>query len=142
MFKNILLPFDLADETGSSQLIKVAETLSAGEPADVHLLYVDQTNVHGSFPNLGGKTHEQHCKEGKEALARMAKALPGNLNGSSHWREGIPHDQILETAKYLGIEVIVMMASKPGMCSYFIGSNSERVVRHAHCSVFVIREIT
>jgi len=31
------------------------------------------------------------------------------------------------------------MASKPGLANYFIGSSAERVVRHAGCSVFVIR---
>jgi nucleotide-binding universal stress UspA family protein len=33
-----------------------------------------------------------------------------------------------------------MMAGTPGLSSYIIGSNAERVVRHAECSVFIVRD--
>lgn len=55
-------------------------------------------------------------------------------------REGIVHDQILEQAAEIGADAILMVAQRPGLSSYFIGSAAERVVRHAKCSVFILRQ--
>jgi nucleotide-binding universal stress UspA family protein len=54
-------------------------------------------------------------------------------------REGSAHDQILEESHENGVDAILLMAKRPGFSSYFIGTTAERVVRHADCSVFVIR---
>ena len=54
-------------------------------------------------------------------------------------RNGSVHQEILEEAKKIDADAIVMMATKPGLSSYFISSTAERVIRHAKCSVFIIR---
>jgi nucleotide-binding universal stress UspA family protein len=46
---------------------------------------------------------------------------------------------VLEEAKEFGADLVVMSSHDPGLRTYFIGSNAAQVVRHAHCSVMVVR---
>ena len=55
-------------------------------------------------------------------------------------RQGAPATQILEAAEEIGADMIVIRSHDPGMSNYFLGSVAGRVVRHAHCSVLVVRQ--
>ncbi|MEP4424264.1 MAG: universal stress protein, partial [Nitratireductor sp.] len=46
---------------------------------------------------------------------------------------------ILAVAKEKQADVIVIASHKPGLQDYLIGSTAARVVRHAACSVHVMR---
>ena len=140
MYKNILVPLDLSHKEQVVELGQIAASLAAGGNADLHLLYVDQSFVHrAGNPQFDEKTHEVHRKDALKEMEDLLSELPENLRVSTIYRSGPAHDQILETADQLSSDVIVMMARKPGISSYFIGSNAERVVRHAPCSVFIVR---
>ena len=39
-----------------------------------------------------------------------------------------------------GIDLIVMRSHRPKFSTYLLGSNAAHIVRHAPCSVFVVRE--
>jgi len=45
----------------------------------------------------------------------------------------------LQTAEEIDADLIVIASHEPGFSDYFLGSTAARVVRHAHCSVFVMR---
>lgn len=140
MYSNILIPLDLSHKEQASELGQVAETLAAGNKARVHLLYVDQSFIHrAGYPHLDQSDFVRHRQDALQQMSNLLAGLADNLEVVTHCRNGTAHDQILETAAELQADAIVMMARKPGISSYFIGSNAERVVRHAPCSVFVIR---
>lgn len=46
---------------------------------------------------------------------------------------------ILDYAEDNGADCIIIASHKPGLEDYFIGSTASRVVRHAKCSVHVVR---
>ena len=46
---------------------------------------------------------------------------------------------ITEYAKTHGADCIVVASHKPGIKDFFLGSTAARVVRHAHCTVHVLR---
>ncbi len=46
---------------------------------------------------------------------------------------------ILEYAASCGADLIVVGSHKPGLRDYFLGSTAARIVRHAPCSVHVLR---
>ena len=141
MFKQILVPVDLSHEDHIQRLIQVAEKLASDEGATLNLLYVDQSLIHGAgYPHLDKSSVAAHQKDAIATMEKHLQELPVGITGKSLCREGTAHDQILETASKIKADAVVMMAKKPGLTSYFIGSNAERVVRHAGCSVFVIRE--
>jgi len=140
MYSNILIPLDLSHQEQALVLGSVAEKLAAGDPARIHLLYVDQSFIHrASYPQLDESDQKNHSLDARQQMSQLLTHLTENIEVMIHCRNGTAHDQILETASDLQVDAIVMMARKPGISSYFIGSNAERVVRHASCSVFVIR---
>ena len=55
-------------------------------------------------------------------------------------RFGSVYREALKFARDVGADLIVMGAHKPGMADYLLGSNASQIVRHAKCSVWVMRE--
>lgn len=54
-------------------------------------------------------------------------------------RSGHPTRAILDLAKNGAHECIVIASAQPGWSHFFLGSTASGVVRHAHCSVHVLR---
>lgn len=54
-------------------------------------------------------------------------------------RHGYPTRTILDEAKDGGYDCIVIASAQPGWAHFFLGSTASSVVRHAHCSVHVVR---
>ena len=46
---------------------------------------------------------------------------------------------ILDTAKRIGANLIVVQSHRPELTDYLLGPNAAHVVRHADCSVMVVR---
>ncbi|SFF98349.1 universal stress protein [Neptunomonas qingdaonensis] len=142
MFKNILIPVDLAHEEQFSRLMAAAVLLIGSNKAQIDLLYVDQSLIHqGSYPYLDNKTYAEHKKDATERLEYLIQTVaPAHVTCVTHIRQGAAHDHIIEEAKLQQSDAILMMAKRPGIASYFLGNTAEKVVRHADCSVFVIRD--
>jgi nucleotide-binding universal stress UspA family protein len=52
---------------------------------------------------------------------------------------GIYHE-LLQEAKGWNADLIVVGSHRPVMSDYLLGSNAKTIVRHAQCSVLVVRE--
>ena len=65
-------------------------------------------------------------KSGKIAAGLMARSLS-------------PKDRILELAKKIPAHMIIIASHRPDITTYLLGSNAAAVVRHAECSVLVVR---
>ncbi len=52
---------------------------------------------------------------------------------------GSAYEEILRAAKAAGTGLIVIGAHKPDLHDFLLGPNAARVVRHAKCSVYVVR---
>jgi nucleotide-binding universal stress UspA family protein len=50
--------------------------------------------------------------------------------------------EILDEAKRMHADLIVMSSHRTGVRTYFLGSNAGHVVRYAACSVLVVRQQT
>ncbi|HIH4464532.1 TPA: universal stress protein, partial [Salmonella enterica] len=57
----------------------------------------------------------------------------------AHVAEGSPKDKILEMAKKLPADMVIIASHRPDITTYLLGSNAAAVVRHAECSVLVVR---
>jgi nucleotide-binding universal stress UspA family protein len=85
----------------------------------------------------------QQRRAAEEALALIGKEIalePSRM--SSVVRQGAVHQEILEEANATNADLIVMTShrpQKPGIRTYFLGSNAGHVVRYAKCSVLVVR---
>ncbi len=54
-------------------------------------------------------------------------------------KRGKPTTMILSVAQEIGADAIVVASHDPSIADYLLGSVAAYVVRHAHCSVFVVR---
>jgi nucleotide-binding universal stress UspA family protein len=54
-------------------------------------------------------------------------------------RQGTVDREILDEAKAINADLIVMSSHRTGVRTYFLGSNAGHVVRYATCSVLVVR---
>ena len=59
---------------------------------------------------------------------------------SSVVRLGGVYAEVLEEADKIAADLIVVGSHRPKMSTYLLGSNAASIVRHAHCSVLVIRK--
>ena len=76
----------------------------------------------------------------KLAIRNRLEALAAQFeNGAGVLIEGRSGQTILEWAEANQVDCIVIMSHRPGLQDYFLGSTAGRVVRHAQCSVHVIR---
>lgn len=55
-------------------------------------------------------------------------------------RQGTAYQEILKAVTKLSPSLVVMGAHRPELKDYMIGPNSARVVRHANCSVLILRD--
>lgn len=141
MFKNILVPLHLEYTKNHKKLFAGALKVLNEEDGSLSLLYVNENRVHGSvYPILDEESEKHYNHDAFKRLREIAKEhqLPVDKT-SFNIRNGSVHREILEEARRVNADAIVMMATKPGLGSYFISSTAERVIRHAACSVFVIR---
>ncbi|GGK78602.1 universal stress protein [Ornithinimicrobium pekingense] len=54
-------------------------------------------------------------------------------------RHGYPTRAILDEIEDGGYDCVVIASAQPGWAHFFLGSTASSVVRHAHCSVHVVR---
>ncbi len=144
MFNEILIPVDLAHEAQLPQLVLAARKLLNIPQGRISLLFVDESQIHrATYPFLNDDTFKQHkivCQGRLKSL--LCQFVAEAQHGRCVTRRGAVYEQILEESRKQKSNAIVMMAGTPGLSNYFLGSNAEKVVRHADCSVFVLRPRT
>jgi nucleotide-binding universal stress UspA family protein len=52
---------------------------------------------------------------------------------------GSVYNEVLNQADRIGADLIVVGSHQPSMATYLLGSNAATIVRHAKCSVLVVR---
>ncbi len=88
-------------------------------------------------PSFDEEQQNQCEKEMADVAASVA--LPKE-RVSTAVRMGSVYNEVLAEAKKLGADLIVVGSHRPGMATYLLGSNASTIVRHAECSVLVIRQ--
>lgn len=142
MFKSILLPVDLGQESSWKKALPSAVELARAGAAQLHVMTVmpdfGMSMVSVAFP-------PDYEKKGlaavKQALEEFVKEyVPDGLSVKSHVAHGSIYSEIMAAADKLGCDLIILSSHRPEMRDYLIGPNAARVVRHAKQSVFVVRD--
>lgn len=137
MYKNILVPVEPSHVERHELALDMATVLREDENSEITALTVIEP-VPGYFamaetlPDLQLKAGEATLQQLKEFVGDRSKIKTKVLHGHAA-------TEINEYAEREGIDCIVIASHKPGFADYFIGSTAARVVRHAHCSVHVMR---
>jgi nucleotide-binding universal stress UspA family protein len=140
MFKQILVPVDLADTQLAKPAIDTAVSLARSSGGNVRVLNVLPMTPVMLAEYVPPDFDAQQRQSAEEALAIISKECDlaaGRV--TSTVRQGGIYHEVLEEAKAIGADLIVMSSHRPAMKTYFLGSNAGHVVRYAKCSVLVVR---
>lgn len=148
---NYLAPIDLEDEDLSKGVIEKTVQMATGvEGAKIFLMTVipgitpgiDQRYaVRGSMKGSAEYPLQQWKDEAAVDLQKIAdNYIPKDMQAGVVVENGTVYREIVEAAKDLDIEHIVMGAHRPSLADFLLGPNSARVARHAGCSVTVVRD--
>ena len=77
------------------------------------------------------------AKSDLDALA--AKCVPDGVKVDTIVACGTIYQEILKAIKAVGPDLVVVASHRPELKDYLLGPNAARVVRHAACSVLVVR---
>jgi nucleotide-binding universal stress UspA family protein len=140
MFKRILVPVDLTDPDLAKPAIDTAITMaraSSGSVRIVNVLPMTPVMLAEYVPPDFDEQQRQSADEAVKKLAQDSGLEPGRI--SAIVRQGGIYHEVIEEAKAIDADLIVMTSHRPDMRSYFLGSNAGHVVRYATCSVLVLR---
>lgn len=137
MYNKILIPIDMSHIERASQMIAAAKT-QANENAKFILLNVIDEVPAWAMDHQYEDIAKKHVISAKEELAKIAKQESLN-NVESLVYTGHSYNTILHVAEKEEAELIIIGSHHPGMGDYFLGSTAAKVVRHAQCSVYIIR---
>lgn len=140
MFKKILIPIDLTKSAISKPALDASVELGLSSKGNLRLVTVE-TLLPASFmeyvPPEFDKTQEERALQ---ALQQISAGLAFPKDNISHAvRFGGIYVEILAEADEWNADLIVIGSHRPSMATYLIGSNAKTIVRHAKCSVLVIR---
>ena len=140
MFKTILVPVDLGEVEAAQPAIDKAVELAGSSGGSLRLIYVRAIVpvTYMEFMPPAFDEEQQGAAEEKLAQVAAAVALPAE-RVSAVVRLGSVYAEILDEAEKTGTDLVVVGSHRPTMASYLLGSNASTIVRHARCSVLVVR---
>lgn len=144
MYKQILVPIDLSNPDLAKPAVTIAVSMARQSNGTLRLVNVLPLTPVMLAEYVPPDFETQQRKAAEDALAIIAKETGlAASQASSVVRQGGVHQEILEEAAASHADLIVMSShrpKKPGLRTYFLGSNAGHVVRYAKCSVLVVRQ--
>jgi nucleotide-binding universal stress UspA family protein len=144
MFKQILVAIDLTDADHAKPAIAIAVSMAQQSGGALRLIHVLPLTPAMLIEYVPPDFEIQQRKAAEDALAIVSKEAGLDVTRvSSTVRQGSVHQEILEEATAIKADLIVMSShqpQKPGLRTYFLGSNAGHVTRYARCSVLVVRD--
>jgi nucleotide-binding universal stress UspA family protein len=148
---NFLAAIDLSDERYWRKIVKTAVDMATGvKGTKVYLMTVVPGIISGVDARYAvrGEMHgsqEYPLQEWKDDAAKRLKEIadehvPKEMYAGVVVENGTVYREIVEAAKDLKIDQIVMGAHRPSLADFLLGPNSEKVAQHAGCTVTVVRE--
>lgn len=140
--KRILVPIDFSKT--SIEALGQAENFAEKFGASLVLLHVvEKAPFMADLQNVPlAMSDEQIADKANVELTLLGRrALKEKTSFEVQVRSGKAHQEITEAAKALGVDMIVISThGYTGLKHTLLGSTAERVVRHAHCPVLVVRK--
>lgn len=141
MFKTLLVPVDLADESSWRAVMPVAVDQARHYGATLHLMTVVDINLDITAVRLPEDFNKKYRKETEQRLANLVKEnVPDDVQIRYWVRDGRVYQEILKVADEIQADLIILAPHRPSLRDYLLGANAARVVRHGKCSVMVVRE--
>jgi nucleotide-binding universal stress UspA family protein len=140
MEKMIVLGFDGSD--GSWRALQEAGRLAGMDHCQLRIVSIEELS---SYPaTVGEVIEEQESRESKfhklqeEAIEKAMRA--GALSVTADIKIGHPAKALIDYADAVGADLLVLGHSgHSGIWGTFLGTTADKIVRHAKCSVLIVR---
>jgi len=141
MYKRIILAVDLAEPTPAPKGLTEAVELAKAGGGELRLVNVQPVMPATFMEYVPVDFDVEQAKRAKDALDAIVASidLPAELKSDAARAGGIYHELLQEASEW-GADLIVVGSHRPVMSDYLLGSNAKSIVRHAQCSVLVVRE--
>jgi nucleotide-binding universal stress UspA family protein len=140
MFDTILVPIDLGEVDAAQPAIDKAVELARISEGSLRLIYVRSIMPVTYMEFMPPAFDEEQQAESEKKLAALAAKV--NLppeNVSTVVKLGSVYNEVLDEAEKTGADLVVIGSHRPTMATFLLGSNAATIVRHAKCSVLVVR---
>ena len=140
MYRTLLVPVDLGDVETAQPALDRAVALAQAANGTIRLIHV-RSLVPVAYMEFAPATFDlDQQRDAEERLAELAASLPLPAERvSAVVRLGSVYNETLQEAESTGADLIVIGSHRPTMATYLLGSNASTIVRHATCSVLVVR---
>ena len=136
MNKTILIAVDLGTVAKLDSLVDQASAYDNSN-SNIILLNVVEDIPSWAAVELPRGILEKSVQSSLEKLKALATS--SSIEVEVEVRVGHPYKTILEVADEKSAELIIVASHQPELQNYFLGSTAAKVVRHATCSVLVVR---
>jgi nucleotide-binding universal stress UspA family protein len=109
----------------------------ASEGARIILLYVVEEVPNWAAISLPANIIDKSLNSARDELKAIANATGRKMEGEV--RTGHSYNTILDVVEEKDVDMVIIASHRPGLQDYFLGSTAAKVVRHAKCSVLVVR---
>jgi universal stress protein F len=138
--KKILLPVDLIEPEMTRRAIDQAQALAKAFDCDLRLVNV-QSLLPVAFLDYVEEDFDTKIRKG---LQGQVAAIAGRIDYpperiSTAVLFGPVYHMVLAEAEAWGADLIVLGSHRPGADRFLMGSTASAIVRHAKCSVWVVR---
>ncbi|CAN0452000.1 unnamed protein product [Discosporangium mesarthrocarpum] len=140
MIDKILVPLPTDAAKNGASALEMAAALAKSHNARIVLLHVVEEMPGYVSIHLPADLQKSAVAASQADLEVAAKKHGIGDSADIVVREGNPAADILDYADENAVDMIVMASHDPGLADYLLGSVAARVVRHAHCSVLVVRK--
>ena len=150
MARNILFPIDLNHESSWVPVLPVAVELARTREATLHVMTVVPKLRSGpglpSGVDFGEEVPslDEYNRKLREAMEKelgrfVVERVPDDVDAKKIVGMGSVYRQILDAASRVKADLVVMSGYRPSLQTFLLGTNAERVARHADCSVYIVR---
>ena len=141
MFHRIILAVDLAESAPSPKGLPQALELALASGGELRLVNVQPLLPATFMEYVPADFDEEQEGRAREAIAAIAAKieLPKDRLSQVVVSGGVYHELLREATEWRA-DLIVVGSHRPVMSDYLLGSNAKTIVRHAQCSVLVVRE--
>lgn len=140
MFKNVLLAIDLTEPSSWARALPVALEICKSSPAALHVTTsAAEVNVQVATFFPADANEKLLTQAAADLQAWMREHVPAGIEAHRIVGQGTVYREILAAAEKVNADLIVMASHKPTITDYLLGANAAHVVRHAACSVMVVR---
>jgi nucleotide-binding universal stress UspA family protein len=140
MFRSIIVPVDLGEVDLSRPAIATAVAMAKQSGGRVTLVNVVPIMPVMMLDTVPVSYETEVAEKAQVSLGDLASTIDlPRERVSAVVRIGGVYHEVLDVAAKEGADLVLVGSHRPAMATYLLGSNATAIVRHANCSVLVLR---